>query len=114
MKERIYVRDVVDRDNRGLVSHAVLHCITPKAMGAIKGEGDERYVEAELKLNGVPVSFKGFFTELDTQTDRLIKKAARDMVLDKLSDLDETLYQVGQVVKDKMRERLGIEVSEWD
>ena len=112
MSEKIFVEDVVGQDKRGLISHAILHCITPRVMAAIKGEDDRRYIEAELKLNGISVSFKGFFDELDSQVDRLIKEAARDMVVDKLTDLDETIYEVGQVVKDKIRERLGVSISE--
>ncbi len=125
MTEKIYIKDVIERGEGTLLSHAILNSITTEVMESIRGaagkepKDDRRYIEVELKMNGFPVKLSGFFKHLQSEMHRMIQESAKEIVLAKLEDttgaLDDMLTQAGHAIKDIVRKRLGVTISDdWD
>ena len=114
MTERIFVKDIVGRgyNEDNLLSHAILECCNKKVLADLKGEEGNKYIEVDFKINGIPVKLGDFLQHLDDQLDRMIEEKARDMVICKLDDVTETLYEVEQAVKRIVGDRLNITISD--
>ncbi len=126
MTEKIYIKQVIGRgDEATLLSHAILNSVTNDVLGSIRGkagkkpEDDKRWIDVELKMNGFPVKLSAFMEHLDSEIDRMIKGEAKNIVLEALADTTDTLSdimaQAGDVIKDIVRKRLSVTISDdWD
>ncbi|KKK71992.1 hypothetical protein LCGC14_2908370 [marine sediment metagenome] len=123
--EKILVKDVIgDHDREHYLSHVILQCCTNEVLAGIKGKSgkepskDKRWIEVEFKLNGVEVKLSKFLNLLESQLDRMIKEEARDIVLNKLTDVTNAIAEISSeaegVIKRIIKDRLDVTIpEEW-
>jgi len=117
--EKIFTKDIIGRNSeRSLLSHVILHCCSKEIIEKMKGsagkepEEDTRYIEVEFKMNGITTNLSDYLTHLEKDLDKIIEEKARDIVLEKLSGLDDVIYQIGEVIKDIVKDKLDVTLPE--
>jgi hypothetical protein len=106
--ETITVNQVVEDDRKlGWLSAAILNMISDK-FAEIIPEGAEKQIEIEIKFNGVEVSFTDFIDRLAKSYDESVKRAALNLLKEKLGDLTDVVYKIEQYATDTAKNILNV------
>lgn len=121
-RERIYINSIVNRGEEGsFISHIILEGLGSLSKESheiviekLKGMGDKKYLEVELKLNGVRVKFKPFIKQLQSQHNRIVQDEAKQLVKQKLGKFGYNLSTLQKAIKRTSLTKLGAELTEED
>jgi len=70
-------------------------------------EDSNSFDDVKLVVNGVEVSIRPFADELEKQYTNLVNKAAQELLKEKFSSLDDTLYNIREIALHKLKEEVG-------
>ena len=126
--EKIFIRDIIGKDYKTLLSHAIFHCCSDEVINSCTGTPEDipeegtKYIEVEFSMNGFPVELSDFLKNLESQLEELIAKKAAEIVMDKFDGIGKTIDAIGQIMeraedstKAILRQQLKIDITDpWD
>lgn len=68
---------------------------------------ENSFDDVKLVVNGVEVSLRPFADELEKQYTNLVNEAAQELLKQKFSSLDDTLYNIREIALHKLKEEVG-------
>lgn len=123
MTDKVYFKDITERHyqqvSNNLLASVILHCTTRDIIERSKeddGKKDNKYIEVDLRLNGVEVSFVSYLTYLDSIMDKMVTDKAKELIRNEVWDLTDTINDLRQGIKeailDKVRDS-GLAIDEY-
>lgn len=111
------IKDLVTNPPRDLLSWSVFNLMVDSAPKdflerfGIDASNHENSVRVELKINGVTVSPKAVFVELERQFEELVKTRAMKLVVEKCGESSKAadlLSEINEFAKRRAAEALGV------
>ncbi|MCK5021317.1 MAG: hypothetical protein KAS32_30175 [Candidatus Peribacteraceae bacterium] len=95
-----------------LISHIVLNGMSRAVAEQVSVEKKETndLVEVKMTVNGKEIDIKLFLEHWESQVSNMIKEEAKNIVVEKMSDIDELLHDLNNRLEEEVDKRL----EDWE